>query len=201
MRQNLSETPSTLNHSAHHGYHSRVREYHMSRQNPDIIDRLYSPSNKDESRNGHIETNTRNNRISSPAASPFSIGHGRPATGGTSSGGTPSQTTLLRQMLNSRKSQSRSPVPGGGSLVQMATRRGAFGKAGRLLRNGGVSPVIVKLAGVKNAEESKVEILNGEDQRPNNPCDKDVVLSALRQRRYGIHYLLWRLCINGCVFL
>lgn len=88
-----------------------------------------------------------------------------------------SRTSYLRQVLKHR-SQSSSPS----SLVQLATRN----SPGRLLRNGiGRSPVTVRLAGVKKEEHKPMEVRMDTDQQdqPADPCDKEVVLSALRQRR------------------
>ena len=80
------------------------------------------------------------------------------------------------------------------SLVQLATR-GRAAAGGRLLRRGiGRGLVTVKLAGVKKEEEEKKEeSRNAEEEGigadverrkpPQDPCDKEVVLSALRQKR------------------
>ena len=107
----------------------------------------------------------------------------------------PAQSSLVKQMLLNDKH--RAPA----SLVHMATR-------GRGLRTGvNVSPVVVKLSGAptqslssaatpdavaqvpSNAVENGTEVEKtrtegeGSPGKKSDPCDKNVVLSALRQRR------------------
>lgn len=156
----------------------------MSRQNPNVLDQMYTPNQSIEGREkGRESIYTVGNR-----ESPYSFQDGlripgvSPRLGGT---GAISQVSFLQQMLNSRRARSASP-----GLVQLANRKG-LGKPGRLLKNGvvGRSPVTIKLAGVKGtAKKDKVQssgVMNGSEQNQEvpNPCDKEVVLSALRQKR------------------
>lgn len=161
----------------------------MSRQNPNVLDEMYSspPTLLDRGPIGRESVYTSRNRdenignsgelgqrswgvkdYHSPVISPRA---GR--VGGTS---------YLHQALNMRsRAQSSSPS----SLVQLATRKGS-GRGARLLKNGiGHSPVTVKLAGIKRKEEAILQVEAGaySEERRLNPCDKEVVLSALRQKR------------------
>jgi len=102
------------------------------------------------------------------------------------SAGAPSRLSYLQQMLLSRRSKSASPS----SLVQLATKKGATqrgGRGGRLLKSG-LSPVTVKLAGVGGGDDKKevekTQLVNGVNPQVTlNPCDKEVVLTALKQKR------------------
>lgn len=152
----------------------------MSRQNPNVLDQMYSPNQSTQGRESVYTIGSRE----SPLNGHRTLGVS-PRLGGT---GAVSQVSFLRQMLNSRRARSASP-----GLVQLANRNGV-GRTGRLLKYGvvGVSPVTVKLAGVKGiGEKGKMQpsgVTNGLDQnqRMPNPCDKEVVLSALRQKRLEI---------------
>jgi hypothetical protein len=153
----------------------------MSRQNPNILDEMYTPPppNQDtgigkEVRwdNGDVGNNeeTRKSSHLSRRLKDFSMSPG--LGGGT---GSLSQNSYLRQVL---KQRSRSSSPS--SLVQLATRK----NAGGLLKKGiGRSPVTVRLAGVRK-EEGQPEVKGVSAEERTNPCDKEVVLSALRQKRY-----------------
>lgn len=107
----------------------------------------------------------------------------------------PGQSSLVKQMLNDKH---RAPT----SLVHLATR-------GKTFRSGvNISPVIVKLSGAttydlpsnstssynsnreesssaENGAEAGLRSTNGEGSpvKTRDPCDKNVVMSALRQRR------------------
>lgn len=138
---------------------NRLGDYHMSKQNPAVIDQLYSPR---DHKNDLYKT-----------ASP--LFNGLNHSNGSRSGRTQIQT-FLRQTLNRRNS-----LPGstGTSLVHLALQ-------GRQRRYDSVpvSPVIVRLSGSglsgsKGAELGKLD----EEETAVNPCDKDVVVSALRQKR------------------
>ena len=158
---NPSSSPSSLN-KPHGHYHTSVGDYHMSRQNPDVLDQMYSPSSavqKNHFLGIHQGTNdsTTSRKINGHFSQFVS-----PRTEASVYSKTPSQASLLRQMLNSRRSQSASPS----SLVQLATRKGPgirHGRVGRLLKNGVASPATVKLAGVKHkgGREEEKEPLQG----------------------------------------
>lgn len=153
----------------------------MSRQNPSILDEMYTlpPASRDvagfseEQRwdNGDVASGgeTRKNGRLLWRLNDYSLS---PRLGGA---GSLPPNSYLRRALKHR-SQSSSPT----SLVQLATRK----NAGRLLKNGiGRSPVTVKLAGMKKKECPSAEVRGvGAGQRT-DPCDKEVVLSALRQKR------------------
>ena len=95
-------------------------------------------------------------------------------------GRTPLQSSLLRQTLNNYPTNSSS------SLVHLATR----GSGLQHMMNGiSRSPVTVRLSGVTSDGMSGV-YEDGRDvshdqshDQSNNPCDKNVVMSALRQKR------------------
>lgn len=168
-------------------YQSRIGAYHMSRQNPDVLDQLYTPSPVNQGQSAGIGTYTspvnyrsmesggdtsymsgRGDGYHSPAPTPAP----RPSPGN-------SQISYLRQVLSMRRAQSCSPS----SLVQLATKRGGR-RTGRLLRNGvGSGVATVRLAGVKDTTQPQQEMMECSDQTAPNPCDKEVVLSALRQKR------------------
>ena len=81
-------------------------------------------------------------------------------------------------------------------MVQFATRSGPEGKAGSgLLKRRVVSPMVVRLAGVR---KERGEVCGGREKRwdcedamtfgryeedGSDPCDMEVVLNALQQRR------------------
>ena len=170
----LSSSP--INNNTLQTYFQNRGKYHMSRQNPDVLDRMYASSNQQLQK-------ISDNSVLNDGQSPVMIGPSGHT--GTVHFTPPYQTTLLRQMLNARRLRSTPPS----SLVELATMKG-----GRLLRKSVASPVVVKLAGVKrsNREESgRGKIVNGREQSTPNPCDKEVVLKALRQRRYE------RVCHNN----
>lgn len=165
----------------------------MSRQSPDVLDQLYIPSPDNQGQSvgiGRESTYTSlvNYRgIDSGGETSYMSGrlngHHSPALTpvprlGTPSGGN-SQLSYLHQVLSMRRAQSCSPS----SLVQLATRRGG-GRTSRLLRNRvGSGVATVRLAGVKDTAQGQQEMMECSDQIAPNPCDKEVVLSALRQKR------------------
>ena len=162
---------------------SNVNGYHMSKQNPDVLDRLCSPSPSHRDHLLHKKTLT-------PAT--VRVGGGGGVLNLTRNGHLLGQNSLVKQMLNDRH---RAPA----SLVHLATR-------GKSFRTGvNVSPVVVKLSGAtpqslpsslnSSREEnttpengsadsstrlSEIKVASGKRE---DPCDKNVVLSALRQRR------------------
>ena len=165
---------------------SPVNGYHMSKQNPDVLDRLCSPSPSHRDTLLHKKTLT-------PATVRVSAGGGV-LIGARNGHQTPGQSSLVKQMLNDKH---RAPT----SLVHLATRGKAF-------RSGvNISPVVVKLSGAvthnlpsnssslnssreengsaENHAEASLRPSSGEGSpgKSRDPCDKNVVLSALRQRR------------------
>ena len=169
----------------------------MSRQNPDFLDQLYIPSPDNQGNQGQsVGISNRETTYTSPvnyrsmesggdtSYMPGRVdGYHSPVVTPGPRMGTPSvgnsQLSYLRQVLNMRRAQSCSPS----SLVQLATKRGG-GRTGRLLRNGvGSGVATVRLAGVKDTPQPQQETMECSDQTAPNPCDKEVVLSALRQKR------------------
>ena len=163
-----------------HSSASPVNGFHMLKQNPDVLDRLCSPSPF------HRDTLLHKKTLS-PAMVRVGAGSGVAQKGHLASG---QQSSLVQQMLNDKH---RAPT----SLVHLATR-------GKSFRSGiNVSPVVVKLSGNMtydlpsnssslnpsredgSGSENGAEATNGErlPVKSRDPCDKDVVLSALRQRR------------------
>ncbi len=184
-------------------YHSKsIGDYHMSRQNPDVLDQMYSSSEADVPDN-HTQLFQGGTSYGATSANRAVLGrlnghHSTVISPKLPGSGAPPQMSYLRHMLNSRRAQSASPS----SLVQLAARGGSVGVrrrgggGGRLLRNrlGGVggSPATAKVAGVARTTGGEGEGReghyvqqqpNGLDQQSQNPWDKEVVLSALRQRR------------------
>lgn len=165
---------------------SPVNGYHMSKQNPDVLDRLCSPSPS------HRDTLLHKKTLS-PAMVRVGTGSGM-LTNARNGHQAPGQSSLVKQMLNDKH---RAPT----SLVHLATR-------GKTFRSGvNISPVVVKLSGAvthdpssnssslnsgqeegnsaENGAEASLRSTNGEvlPVKSRDPCDKNVVLSALRQRR------------------
>lgn len=158
----------------------------MSRQNPDVLDQMYSSLSSSGDHESLAQSMGRESITRNRAESPYLSGringyHSVAVSPRMGRTGAVSQVSYLRQMLDSRRSRSASPS----SLVQLATRKGV-GKMGRLLKSGVGSPVMVKLAGpgMKSTSERKeVQEERTVNGFASNPCDKEVVLSALRQRR------------------
>ena len=170
-----------------HSSASPVNGYHMSKQNPDVLDRLCSPSPSPSHRDTLLHKKTLSPamvRVGAGSSMLMSARNGHQA---------PGQSSLVKQMLNDKH---RAPT----SLVHLATR-------GKTFRSGdNISPVVVKLSGTgtydlpsnpsslnSSREGSSAEIgaeagsrsTNGEGSpvKIRDPCDKNVVMSALRQRR------------------
>lgn len=166
-------------------YRSRVGQYHMSRQNPDVLDQIYSQDHASQDVGDRESLYTATHKDTS-----YTSSLGRP--NGYHSPAIPPrmgphpQVSLVRQMLNSRRARSASPS----SLVQRAMRKGPILGTGRLLKSGviGGSPVMVKLAGVKGLKEKQervtARVMDASGQNPVSSSDKEAVLSALRQKRY-----------------
>ena len=167
---------------------SPVNGYHMSKQNPDVLDRLCSPT----------PDHLLHKKTLTPATVRVSGGGGGILIG-TRNGHLPGQSSLVKQMLNDKHRAAA-------SLVHLATR-------GKSFRPGvNISPVVVKLSGVapsqglpsnssstsnqgesgspENSAEVKSRSSDGEGSagKSRDPCDKNVVLSALRRRRYSCKF-------------
>ena len=145
----------------------------MSKQNPAVIDQMYSSSaspQKDQLYKTVTPLMSRNTRLNGSGIL-------------VRNDSTPGHTSLLKQTLGKIHQNS---LPGHSSLVQLAVRGSQ-----RQYDSIGVSPVIIKLSG---PEPTTREGLNPDlgmetsswqnDRREVvNPCDKNVVLSALKQKR------------------
>ena len=165
---------------------SRIADYHMSKQNPDVLDRIYSSATpqvgyspfSSQLNTSPLYNSGPNSTTSTPGVSfQNRVSH------------TPAQMSLLRQTLKASKSQSASHS----SLVQLATQRSSV----RLSSGATISPVVVRLSrgsatppphGARSNEGVFVNGIGSEgdaDRLANagNPCDKDTVLSALRNKR------------------
>lgn len=145
----------------------------MSRQNPDVLDHLYAPTvspPKESVNYSSVQSNVHPLHLEPQLIKPQELYH------------TP-RVSLFRQLLNSR-----SPVQSPPSLVQRATRKGVKGggRIPQLLRKDTMAPPVVKLAGVTVDRHKEQAVTVHSPQEPSilDPCDKDVVLTALRQRRY-----------------
>ena len=138
----------------------------MSKQNPAVIDQLYSPSPASSSHKNNLY------KTASPLFN--GLNHSRHLNGNRS--GRTQVQSFLRQTLNRRNS-----LPGGTgtSLVHLAIQ----GRQ-RKYDSVPVSPVIVRLSGSSLDEGKGMELGRLEEEETAvNPCDKDVVISALRQKR------------------
>ena len=165
---------------------NRLGDYHMSRQDPAVLDRIYAGSNSAPSSPTHALRNTHLYK-----APPSFLNHtthsnrlGAIVAGSYSRNSRPSlPTSLLRQTLSN---SGRSSLPASSSIVNMAVHQGSN-------RPRGYSPVIVRRsrpAGTMGENEGRV---GGErEEEPMvafNPCDRDVVISALKQKRYTCGYV------------
>ena len=163
---------------------TRIADYHMSKQNPDVLDRIYSSTTP---QNGYTPFGSRQTTTSPLYGSGHSSTNSSPGfTFQNQVSHTPVQMSLLRQTLNASKSRSVSRS----SLVQLATQRSSV----RLNSGASISPVVVRLSrgtdtpsskGVRS-EESVSRLVNGVSDghaQVGNPCNKDTVLSALRNKR------------------
>ena len=167
--QSVSLSPSS---SAVSG--NRLGEYHRSKQNPAVLDHYLSP-NTTSQLSGSLYKNSPTVHANSDRFSLFPSPHG-------TTGFPPSrrvQTPLRSSLFHSR---GHGVSPFGTSLVSMAVR-------GRLRQSQstGVSPVIVQLS---NSSSPSQTGLTGRDEGTqqqgdtlHDPCNKDVVISALKQKR------------------
>lgn len=155
----------------------------MSKQNPAVLDRMYSsPSSP------HKEQLYK-------TVSPF-VNHNARLNGSgivSRSCRSPLHASLLKQTLGRVR---RNTLPGQSSLVHMAVHGSQ-----RHYDSVGVSPVIVKLSSPDNKEPTDRGRLsrgliteassweNGErmSNAAPNPCDKTVILSALKQKRWVLN--------------
>ncbi len=156
---------------------NRLRDYHMSRQDPAVLDRMYTSAPTSPARqNGYLYGTSPNfaNHIT------HSNGHSMASPAGSYSRAsrTALPTSLLRQTLTNSR---RSSLPGGSSLVNMAVQRG--GHAG----SKNFSPVIVRLSGPATSSDGggRGEPANRQEApgMAIDPCDKETVMSALKKKR------------------
>ena len=168
---------------------NRLADYHMSKQNPDVLDRMYSSSLPSSPMNGYRPLN---NNTFTP-----SVHHNRSINSHSGMGlsfqnrvtHTPVQMSLLRQTMKSARGQGSFGL-GHTSLVQLATQKGSL----RMNGSPTISPVVVRLSRKSEppsegrGDSESMSLFNGDgssmENGLGNPCDKDVVLSALRRRRY-----------------
>ena len=152
----------------------------MSKQNPAILDRMYSSPSSPQKEQLY------------KTVSPF-VNHTARLNGSgivSRNCRSPLHASLLRQTLGRVH---RNSLPGQSSLVHMAVHGSQ-----RHYDSVGVSPVIVKLSSPDNKEPTDRSGLsrgltteasswqNGErmSTAAPNPCDKTVILSALKQKRW-----------------
>lgn len=153
---------------------SRLGEYHRSKQSPSVLDQFLSPPTT-LSRPSHTLYK------SSPTLN-INLERFNSRSGGTGVLLSPSRrarTPLQAPLLPARLSDQR-PSPFGPSLVNLAVR-------GRLRQSqsAAVSPVVVQLSSPSTSSgssEVSQRIHNQGENRP-DPCDKEVVISALKQKR------------------
>ena len=158
---------------------SRLGEYHRAKQSPAVLDQFFSPS--------AVSSNVYK---SSPA---MQTNSGRFSMFSSHQGSTvpslsPSRRpqTPLRPSLHPGRLTDQRVSPFGTSLVSLAVR-------GRLreTQSLGVSPVIVHLSnpsdssrsGLTNPNSYTTQKTQGQGDNQVDPCDKDVVISALKQKR------------------
>ena len=193
MSHNVQMEPASPNRQA---YLSKIGDYHMSRQNPDILDRMYARTAPTPGVGGVVAKTINQKESGSPIC--HTPKTRQPGAMRLQDGCSPSdldsphQIPLLRRMLNARKEKTNSPR----SVVELATR-GGRGKGVGLLKKKGRSPVVLTIGGgrprrvggrgLRSWEEVSEGI--GLEEEPagkkarQDPCDKEVVLEALRQHK------------------
>jgi len=212
---NISKTPKT----PQSAMSSRLADYHMSKQNPEMLDRMTSPSA--HSRHTMVNNYTASAQYqylgsNSTGSSPYntsmpgshSVGSSPYRFPGSNSTGsspyhslgsnsalspfpsnTPGTPSLLRQSLQASKAQSQARS----SLVHLATQRSSV-----RLNSSPMSPGIVRITRGSSTAANVPRESSSPAIREPDPCDKDTVLSALRNKRYVQYIILaWlRLYIN-----
>lgn len=189
-----SSSPSLTSpnyHHRHRDYLHKIGEYHMSRQNPDILDRMYAkatPTPRHMLGSGKVQ-----NELAAPIShTPKTHESDDPgAYSSPVSVESPQQMSLLRRMLNARKLQASSPS----SIVQLAIQGGKSRRPKRagLLRSSVASPVMVPVGGLRKPRQEEVKSDNeggndddggvGTEKGKRDPCSKETVLDALRKKR------------------
>lgn len=162
---------------------NRLVDYHRSKQNPAVLDQYLSPNNTSSQLSNSLYKNSptvhaNSNRFTQ---SPHLITGFPPIS--TRHVQTPLRSSLFHTGLSPG---GRGVPPFGTSLVSMAVR-------GRLRQSqsAGVSPVIVQLSSSSNLSQTSLTTSRGDnsmqqDQEGGNqpdPCSKDTVISALKQKR------------------
>ena len=160
-------------------FNNRLGEYHMSKQNPAVLDRMYSSPSSPQKEQLYKTVSPLVNHTARLNGSGIALRNCR----------SPLHTSLLKQTLGRVR---RNSLPGQSSLVHMAVHGSQ-----RHYDSVGVSPVIVKLSSPDGRESTNRGRSSGglsleasswkNDERmlmaAPNPCDKTVVLSALKQKR------------------
>lgn len=146
---------------------SLSHHYHMSRQNPAVLDKLYSIDQPSPSQE-ELLYKTHSPGVNRAASSTLTARH--------LSGHSPHvglQSSLVKQTLSHRSSLP-SAAAAGSSIVQLAARR----------THHSISPVVVRLAGPDSALEPHRYSTSPRGERAADPCSKDAVVLALKQKRY-----------------
>ena len=146
----------------------------MSKQNPAVLDQMYSSSSSPQKDHLYKAVTPLISRTTRLNGSGILVGNDS----------TPAHTSLLKQTLGKIH---RNSLPGHSSLVQLAVRG-----TQRQYDSIGISPVIIKLSGPESTTGGGLEpelgmetnLWQNDVRAPvANPCDKNVVLSALKQKR------------------
>ena len=152
---------------------ARLGEYHRSRQNPAVLDQFISSQSPQS-----LYKNSPTVRSTSERFNLFPS----PATHSIMTGVSPLSRRTHTPFRRSPFHSSATPSPFSTGLVGMAVRS--------RLRNSetqGISPVMVHLPGTssialsESAKETTSQSISGGEEV--NPCDRDVVISALKQKR------------------
>lgn len=157
-------------------FNNRLGEYHMSKQNPAVLDRMYSSPSSPQKEQLYKTVSPLVNHTARLNGSGIVLRNCR----------SPLHTSLLKQTLGRVR---RNSLPSQSSLVHMAVHGSQ-----RHYDSVGVSPVIVKLSSPEPTNRSRSSgrlsleassWQNGErtSMAAPNPCDKTTVLSALKQKR------------------
>lgn len=174
MHRLFGDRPLALSPS---GASSRLGEYHRAKQNPAVLDQFFSPPTV-----SRVSQSLYKSSPAVPAISErFNVLSSRP--GGSSVPLSPShraQTPRQSSMLPGRLPDRVSPF--GTSLVGLAIRSRL-----RQTESRAVSPVIVQLSNPSSpsglTSSNLPQSIQGQGENQLDPCNKDVVISALKQKR------------------
>lgn len=159
---------------------SRLGEYHRSKQSPAVLDQFFSPPTTLSHPSHTLYKSSPTVNINSERFNVFSPRSEGPAVPLSPSrrARTPLQSSLLPRRLSDQRASSFGP-----SLVNLAVR-------GRLRQShsAAVSPVIVQLSSPSTPSGSGgtselSQRTQGQGENQPDPCNKEVVISALKQKR------------------